>query len=385
LIIKNKSIALLALFFISTTTSDVRVLNEYVNLSTILFALFSLLHIKTILNAQNRLFDITYMMLIMIAVVSASINQSGDKTVSHLVAYSCSICFFGIFIGRIFSAYTIEQLKNAAIYALQTIALCVVFEVVINYYFDLPPFLPRVDDIIYDPPLIFFGIDLVRARGGMVESGHLALACIGIFAIIKALPDTPKKSFAATISIFLIVILSNSVAAMLSLIAIVIFDIKPRIRYLIVGFLSLMVVLYLFAPAVISKFSDQSYLDRINRIIIAYDVLEKKPQLLFFGVGPGNAPLWGIDGSIVSFLILLIFEYGFLSLLILIALFLFLSTKNKKNFDGLKLNMVLCLFILQALSISNFWYTSFWILPGLLYFISAKCTNKRIYLPPSVL
>ena len=362
-----------------------RVLNEYVNLSTILFALFSFLHIKTILNAQNRLFDITYMMLIMMAVVSASINQSGDKTVSHLVAYSCSICFFGIFIGRIFSAFTIEQLKNAAIYALQTIALCVVFEVVINYYFDLPPFLPRVDDIIYDPPLIFFGIDLVRARGGMVESGHLALACIGIFAIIKALPDPPKKSFAATISIFLIVILSNSVAAMLSLIAIVIFDIKPRIRYLIVGFLSLMVVLYLFAPAVISKFSDQSYLDRINRIIIAYDVLEKKPQLLFFGVGPGNAPLWGIDGSIVSFLILLIFEYGFLSLLILMALFLFLSKKIKKNFDGLKFNMVLCLFILQALSISNFWYTSFWILPGLLYFISAKCTNKRIYLPPSVL
>ena len=385
MIIKNKSIALLALFFISTTTSDVRVLNEYVNLSTILFALFSFLHIKTILNAQNRLFDITYMMLIMMAVVSASINQSGDKTVSHLVAYSCSICFFGIFIGRIFSAFTIEQLKNAAIYALQTIALCVVFEVVINYYFDLPPFLPRVNDIIYDPPLIFFGIDLVRARGGMVESGHLALACIGIFAIIKALPDTPKKSFAATISIFLIVILSNSVAAMLSLIAIVIFDIKPRIRYLIVGFLSLMVVLYLFAPAVISKFSDQSYLDRINRIIIAYDVLEKKPQLLFFGVGPGNAPLWGIDGSIVSFLILLIFEYGFLSLLILMALFLFLSKKIKKNFDGLKFNMVLCLFILQALSISNFWYTSFWILPGLLYFISAKCTNKRIYLPPSVL
>lgn len=375
----------MTLFFISTTTSDVRVLNEYVNLSTILFALFSFLHIKTILNAQNRLFDITYMMLIMMAVVSALINQSGDKTVSHLVAYSCSICFFGIFIGRIFSAFTIEQLKNAAIYALQTIALCVVFEVVINYYFDLPPFLPRVDDIIYDPPLIFFGIDLVRARGGMVESGHLALACIGIFAIIKALPDTPKKSFAANISIFLIVILSNSVAAMLSLIAIVIFDIKLRIRYLIVGFLSLMVVLYLFAPAVISKFSDQSYLDRINRIIIAYDVLEKKPQLLFFGVGPGNAPLWGIDGSIVSFLILLIFEYGFLSLLILMALFLFLSKKIKKNFDGLKFNMVLCLFILQALSISNFWYTSFWILPGLLYFISAKCTNKRIYLPPSVL
>jgi hypothetical protein len=374
----NKSVTLLALFFISTTMSDVRVINEYANLSTLSCAVIFLLHMKTILNKRSRLFDLIYILLILIAAVSAGLNQSGNKTINHLIAYTCSICFFGIFIGRIFSVYSIEQLKSAAKYALHVIALCVVLEVGCEYYFKIPPILPRVQDFIYDPPLILFGVELVRARGGMVESGHLALACVGLFAIVKAFPGLPNKSISTTASILIIVLFTNSVAAMISLFVIVIFYINTRVRHLLILFFTLIVPFYLFIPSVISKFSDPSYFDRLNRIIIAYDVLEKNPQYLLLGIGPGNAPLWGIEGSIVSFLILLVFEYGFLSLFALMTLILVLSNKiNNKN-QKRYLIMVVFLFILQSLSISNFWYTSFWILPSLLYYISVRYANIKV-------
>ena len=383
-------------------------------------ALFILMGIKIIRSGKLPKdfvgFDLVMVMLFLFLVLFSYVinGLNNSKSFNHTVAYLTTFLLFYVAIK--FTLFDLGDEKRVFIRVLQFITFITVtgalfanLEFISSNFFDLNinEYIPRPseEEGFYEASVL--GV-FYRARGFAAESGHFAFlmelfspltfyylyysgycrwnvfqkAFVIIIIVLSFI-------FAASSASFVIVPVAVASAVLLNINKVFIYVKKRPVKFLVSTATASFIIVavdYFFSfyalllLSIKDKIDSSSFDDRQDRLLFFND---KFSHLDFIGklsgVGPAGFDILGFDESksILSLYYSLTFELGFLGLLLVLLLFIYLilHTLRIKSKIGFFLLVSVISGAIHYYFIANFWYPWFWFIGAFTIFCSKKFSN----------
>lgn len=346
-------------------------------------------------------FDLLIIALLLMSVLLSFIFNGLDnaKALNHTVAYFSAFLLF--YVTMKFSLFNLNSKKEPIKKILQAITYTTLVSAVYanaefilgNFFaFNLNNYIPRAleSEKSYSPTVIEM---FIRARGFETESGHFTfmmelfspLTVYYIYFSSYCYWNKVTKIITTSTIVFSFVFAASSASFVIipiALILSILIYMDKVLRYirrnlasslLVTSFLLALIVIanyYLSLSTLIflsltDKLDSVSFDDRQDRIDFFFNEFAKLNWIKKLnGTGPAGFDIMGFDESksILSLYYSITFELGILGLLLIILLFIYLivTTIKIRTKLGFFLTVSLVAGIMHYYFISNFWYPWFW-------------------------